>query len=430
MKKNFHLFIILNCFWLSVSCDSAQVIREPEWHSLSNIPDSESRYDDVFFLNENLGWAADGVGGKVFKTVDGGKNWTEQLHLPSHYLRNIEFLDENIGFLGTLSGDFYRTSDGGQNWQTVSNIPGTIHAICGLDAVGENTIYGCGAYFSPAYIIKSSDKGLTWQFIDMSTYARSLVEVLFVNENVGFASGSDFSGGVILKTVNGGATWIKLFNTDVIGEYVWKLQILQSNRNVMFASVESVAPRNGKLLKSFDAGMNWVSSEVPDTDIQAVGFVSESHGWMGGHHSGFLETFDGGQTWNNTQFGDNLNRIQFINENLAYCSGASIYKFSTDNNVGNKKPHIAVPKQKYLKVITAAEINGQQLEISVNYDSGNHIIMELFDSKGNFLKTLIREKITKAEIKNYNFSFPYPAGIYYINLHDDKGGQSEKIIKK
>jgi photosystem II stability/assembly factor-like uncharacterized protein len=62
--------------------------------------------------------------------------------------RNVEFLDENIGFIGTLSGTFYKSIDGGTTWNPVSNFTTTPDAICGIDCVvGTSTIYGCGAYF-------------------------------------------------------------------------------------------------------------------------------------------------------------------------------------------------------------------------------------------------------------------------------------------
>src|SRR5690606_22690609 len=207
--------------------------------------------------------------------------------------------------------------------------------ICGLDAVGESTIYGCGAYFEPAFIIKSTDSGQTWDVIDMSAYATSLVEVLFIDEQNGFAAGGNTNGGVILKTTNGGQTWTEIYNTGIPGEQVWKLQILPSNPNIFFASVNSFPPLDGKLLKSTNGGQSWTSRNVPDPVIQGVGFITENHGWMGGHNSGFLETTDGGQTWNDTGFGWSLNRFQVFNENLVYCSGQSIYKYTENLSVSD-----------------------------------------------------------------------------------------------
>lgn len=412
------------------------LFAQPAWQQILGDPLGQGgRYDDVFFLNENLGWAA-GNGGFVFKTMDGGTNWDLQLELDGVYIRNIEFLDENIGFLGTLNGGFYRTTDGGANWNLIDdivpndpNFPDELNeVICGLDCVGKSTILGCGTYFGPAYILKSTDNGETWQYIDMSAYADKLVEVLFVDENEGYVSGGNTSGGIILKTTDGGQTWSEIYQTGLNGEWVWKLQRLFSNPEVMFASVESFFPLNGKLLKSVDGGQNWVSKEVPDTDIQAVGFITENHGWMGGHHTGFLETFDAGTTWTDTNFGGNLNRIQVFNENLVYCAGAEIYKFS-DENLGTNT--FTGPKEREkLDVHIIPNPVENQLDFSVTFKSADHIILRLFDATGKWVTEFKTEKIYQAGKKQYSFPFPYPAGTYYLSLHNDSGEQSEKIIKK
>lgn len=191
------------------------------WSTLNFPPSTTGRYDDVFFLNENLGWAARGGNGTVFKTTNGGTTWTEQIvsSQTGQYFRNIEFLNENIGFLGTLNNNFYKTTNGGTTWTKVNNISPYPAAICGLDTVGSSTVYGCGAWFSPAYVIKSTDSGNTWKFIDMSAYASALVEVQFIDENVGFVSGSDEQGAVILKTTDGGDSWTNIYSAGEYGSF-------------------------------------------------------------------------------------------------------------------------------------------------------------------------------------------------------------------
>src|SRR5690606_16093014 len=342
------------------------------------------------------------------------------------YLRNIEFRNENIGFLGALSETFYRTTDGGQTWETVWDLQGVIAAICGLDAVGESTIYGCGAYFEPAFIIKSTDSGQTWDVIDMSAYATSLVEVLFIDEQNGFAAGGNTNGGVILKTTNGGQTWSEIYNTGTPGELVWKMQILHSNPNVMFGSVQSFEPFDGKLIKSTNGGQTWISRNVPDPMIQGVGFITENHGWMGGHGSGFLETFDGGQTWNDMGFGWSLNRFQVFNENLVYCSGQGIYKF-TDNLSVNDVPPTEIPND--LDIQIAPNPIEDQLNVSIDFKKNNHMVITVFDESGKLVKKLLRDTITSPGVKNYSFDFPYKPGVYHILFHYDLGYQSKKIIK-
>ncbi|HEX8269447.1 MAG TPA: T9SS type A sorting domain-containing protein [Flavobacterium sp.] len=406
---------------------------QSEWSPLTSIPSNVSftRYDDVFFINNTTGWAADGSNAKVWKTTDGGSTWVNQLNESmlgdNYYFRNIEFLDENVGFLGTLDGEFFKTINGGTTWTLVSGIAPNPVAICGLDAVGTSTIYGCGAYFSPAFIIKSVDSGITWQYINMSAYANALVEVLFIDENLGFASGKKAgTGGVILKTTDGGATWTQIYTSNINGEYVWKLQILQSNPNVMFGSVESVSPLLGKLIKSTDAGVTWVSKSVPDTDIQGVGFISETHGWMGGHNSPFLETFDAGDTWTDVGIGSNLNRIFIINENLAYASGTTIYKY-TDPSLA--VVDFAEQARQPLKATVNPNPVRDKLTVTIDFDESDHLILELYDNAGHLITELFKDEIVSESTKTYTFDFPYASGVYILNLHTNTGRQSMKFVK-
>ena len=399
-------------------------VNAQNWEQL-NIPESPARYDDIFFLNENLGWAADGWGYSVYKTTDGGQNWDLQLYTDEQYLRNIEFLNENIGFLGTLTPDFYRTTDGGESWNVI-NIPNVV-ALCGMDAVGESTIYGCGTYFGPAYIIKSTDSGENWEFIDMSEYATQLVEVLFVDEQTGFASGGNNDGGTILKTTDGGQNWTEIYNSEIPGELVWKMQRLFSNTDVMFGSVESFDPLPGKLIKSTDGGQTWVSKDVPDPFIQGVGFITENHGWMGGHNSGFLETFDGGETWNDTGFGWSLNRFQIFNENLVYCSGQSIYKYTDHLSVND----IDTQRPEDISIRVAPNPVQDELNISIDFQRPDHMVITLFDENGRKIRQLLRETISSKGKREYSFDLSaYKSGVYYVLFHYDLGYQSEKILKK
>lgn len=419
MKKIVLLFLFVSNF-----------LSSQTWQPLTSIlvNGNNQRFDDVFFLNENLGWAANGYFSAVYKTIDGGTNWTLQttgaMLGSSHYFRNIEFLDENIGFLGTLNQKIYKTTDGGTTWNLVTNITPNPVAICGLDCVGTSTVYGCGAYFGPAYIIKSTDSGNTWQYINMSAYANALVEINFINENVGFASGNNASGGVILKTTDGGTTWTQLLNTSTNGDYVWKLQFLNSNNNILFGAVEAVAPNPGRLAKSIDGGLTWTLTNAPETVIQAVGFLDENHGWMGGHTTGFYETTNGGATWTNTGVGSNLNRIFFVG-NTAYASGSTIYKMSNILSNSNFIEHNRVN----LSVKVSPNPVVDKLNIEIDFLAEDHILIDLYDNNGKLVKRLIKDDINSVGLKNYTFDFPYSSGIYFIDFHTNTGRQTSKIIK-
>lgn len=410
------------------------VLFSQTWQPTSITPNTNGqRFDDVFFINDNIGWAANGYYAAVFKTTDGGNTWTEQVSSSdlggSYYFRNIEFINENIGFLGTLNGKFFSTNDGGTTWTEVSNISPNPQAICGLNAVGSSTIYGCGAYFTPAYVIKSTDSGLSWDYIDMSAYADALVEIKFITENIGFAAGNNNSGATILKTIDGGQTWTEIYNSNIAGEYVWKFQVLDSNTDVLFGAIESVAPNPGKLIKTTNGGISWSSNNAPETSIQAVGFINENTGWMGGHTTGLHQTNDGGQTWTNLNTGSNLNRIFVINSSLAYAAGTSIYKF-TDETLSIKSSVNSPSKS--LNIQLKNNPVKDNLAFSIYYPTSDNILIELYDSKGRFVKKLCRERILKNDItKAYSFPvYELNSGVYFVNFHNNFQRKSLKFVKQ
>ncbi|SFC81238.1 YCF48-related protein [Algibacter pectinivorans] len=402
------------------------------WQAAPNIVTNTdgTRFDDVFFLNDNLGWAANGQHGAIFKTTDGGLNWTEQLNhseLPGNnkYFRNVEFLNENIGFVGTLNGAFYKTVDGGDNWTEVSISPNP-NAICGINAVGSSTIYGCGAYFQPAHLIKSTDSGETWTYTDMSAYANALVEVKFLDELNGFAAGRNNTGAIVLKTTDGGVTWSNIYQATISGEYVWKLQILYGNPNVMFGAIYTSQANPGKLIKSLDGGVTWTSHDAPESGVEAVGFISETKGWMGGHTTGFHETNDGGLTWTDLNIGGNLNRIFVINSTLAYAAGASVYKYTTQTLRTNNSEIY----RKDLDITLSKNPVDKQLEFTINYNVGDNILIELYSSTGAFIKQLTRDSVKNKSSKTYSFSVnDLASGYYILDFHSNTGRTAKKFIK-
>ena len=99
MKKLFFLSLLFPF------CMHAQL----EWRALptaiTNI--DNQRFDDIFFINDNVGWAANGAYAAVYKTTDAGVTWTTQVTEQSlggdYYFRNI---DNRILFGGGRNLDF------------------------------------------------------------------------------------------------------------------------------------------------------------------------------------------------------------------------------------------------------------------------------------------------------------------------------------
>ena len=143
------------------------------WTLLPNAPETPDRFDDIYFITDSTGWAVNSQG-KIYKTTDAGSNWMLQLAV-NVYFRSVEFLNADTGFAGTLDGKFFKTTDGGNLWYNFEDsLPLQVDGICGMSHVG-NTIYACGIWSTPAYVLKSVDAGTTWSVINLSAYAGAAV---------------------------------------------------------------------------------------------------------------------------------------------------------------------------------------------------------------------------------------------------------------
>jgi len=320
------LIVVFALFLLSAN------LHTQTWQTI-DIPQA-IRYDDVFFLNPQKGWACNN-NGHIYQTNDGGQTWLLQFNNGNRYLRSIEFMNDSVGFCGGLDADarLYRTADGGQTWTNISaQIPGLPGGICGLSCPGNNVVYGCGRWDQPAYLIKSTDGGITWEKTDMSAWAGKLVDVFFITPDSGWVSGTAASiqnGGIILSTSDGGKNWHVKTLTNVSGDIVWKMQTPDSLH--FFASIERFAfGANTQILKSSDGGANWSLRNVSlgQSRLQMIGFLDSLSGFCGSNS--LFGTKDGGENWNKItmQPGENFNRFWRFSADSAIVSGGHLYRLS------------------------------------------------------------------------------------------------------
>ncbi|MEO8150482.1 MAG: YCF48-related protein [Bacteroidia bacterium] len=416
--------LILFAFSLLISTFS--FAQTPGWNYLPNAPTAfgAARFDDIYFVNPDVGWAVNGDG-QIFKTADGGTNWTLQLST-SDYFRSVEFLNADTGFAGTLSQEFYQTTDGGTTWINIDSVfTQSVNGICGMSHVGNN-IYAVGIWYQPAQFLKSTDAGQTWSVINMSTHARALVDAWFINTDTGFVSGQEaVTGmGVILKTTDGGITWTKVYATNYYNDYCWKLFFTATG--IGYASVESTVSGVSQILKSTDGGDTWqlkMVTPIQNIDMEGVGFINDSVGWCGGWSNGMWETTDGGDNWTFLNFGSNLNRVFKVNDTLVYAGGYSIYKY-TDTATGISDPSPMAYKHE-LKIKQNPVTDNSIIEFTLDVET--FLILEIFDVQGKVIKQFAGG-IFKKGIYEYPISAKdFVKGNYIVSLRTNEHFLSQKI---
>lgn len=334
MKRTFPLLLALTIALLTVTPLHAQD-EAGAWSLLDASPFHNYRFEDSSFLDPDTGFVIN-PDGELWKTTDGGASW-ELLDTVPAYLRSTVFLNEQHGFVGTVSPTdhpLYETTDGQTLVEITDRISGPIPmGICGLWAVNEDVIYGVGWFAGPAYFIKTTDGGQTWTSRDMSEYVGSLIDVYFWDEQRGIAVGASNSAGapdtraVVLLTEDGGDTWSVQYISPVRdrGEWTWKITFPTPTTG--YVSLEG-ASNPAKILKTTDAGLTWSVRTIPGSpDLQGVGFITEDIGWASGRGLTSVTT-DGGATWSPTSLDGSINRFEFFGDTLGYAMGQRIYTYT------------------------------------------------------------------------------------------------------
>lgn len=433
MKKKINLLLFFLFAFLSASAQN-------NW-ALCNAPTFANRVDDIFMTDAMIGYAVCGDG-MIVKTTDGGDNWFFLSQDSSVYCRSVEFIDSLKGFVGgfpsflTPTNNILRmTTDGGASWSDLTSLldPRAHMGICGLAVADSSTIYGCGNWYQDsAYIVKSNDGGSTWSFIDMKSYAGSLIDMYFINKDTGFVTGSSpapFRTAIILYTVDGGASWTTKFQNTIAREYCWKIQHLTDQ--IYFASIEDETVVHPRVLKSTDGGMTWavkiVSNTINQYNIEGIGFIDSLTGWTGGGFGNSFESTDGGDTWTSVNFCDGMNRLFRVNDSLMFATGMEIWKYSP----GTTSVADPTNEQKEFTTLTCnPNPAGETVNISLSLKVKTHVLLILFDMNGKEIRVIDNSDKRKSD---YTYSInvsDLPAGVYYLNLktHEDKKRVKLQIV--
>ena len=203
----------------------------------------------VIWVGTGEAWTRNSVsvGDGVYKSVDGGENWTNTGLKESERIARILVDPTNTNTVyacapGKLWSDsdergLYKTTDGGQSWTKILKGPNasTGCSMISMDKQNPRTIYA----------------GM-WDFRRKGWTFRS-----------GGEGPDSFSGSGLFKSTDGGATWTELDEKSAKGlpAKPWgriAVAVAPSKPNIVYAFVEAEPPKNG-LYRSDDGGKTWAA---------------------------------------------------------------------------------------------------------------------------------------------------------------------------
>lgn len=284
---------------------------------------------------------------KIYKTTDGGNEWTVIFENDYNIFRSIVFKDSLNGFIGTLDNDhLIRTTDGGLSWYKINSIFGSEpKGICGLYILDSLNIFGCGRYNGPAHFISSTDGGNNWYSKDLSDYASLLVDCYFFDRSNGILVGGKYSEDyndsypVVLNTSDGGTSWSESYIGDKMHEIFWKIHFISIETG--FLSIQSFEHNSDNIsyLKTTNKGISWTKKNVQIKpgwyEELGIIFINNKSGMIGG-----MRILDNGEvkgeSYYTTNEGDswqiypnciNVNRLRKVNGKV-FASGKFFYKIT------------------------------------------------------------------------------------------------------
>ncbi|HWN17929.1 MAG TPA: hypothetical protein VNO19_03330 [Gemmatimonadales bacterium] len=263
------------------------------------VPGAEAlQFRDVEGVSEKVAYllsAGEGSDNRIYKTEDGGEEWTLQFQAgpdPRNFYDCFDFWtpDRGITFADAQDGRFpvIKTTDG-ETWRD-AGIPGAQAGEAGFAASGTciTTHGGNRAWIGTgggamARILATTNGGSSWTShtvpILQGTPTSGVVSVDFRDAHNGILGGgdvvaSDVPQNNVARSSDGGHTWIQATSTPFNGA-VYGLSYVPGEKRTVVATGPSGAAWTA------NEGDSWTL--LPGvTNFWAVGFASRDAGWLVG----------------------------------------------------------------------------------------------------------------------------------------------------
>ena len=264
--------------------------------------------------NQDIIWIGS-PGGGLWKTIDGGSNWTTNTdNLPVMGISSIAIDPTNTQNMLIVTGDangwdtysigILKSTDGGNTWNTTS-LSYNVNQELRINKVIINPNNPDSAYaVTNNNIMISTDAGSSWAPIYIAGRWRD-IEFKPGTPSTIYAAKQSSGGSNIHRSTDGGANWIQINNGMTGSRYRPLIAVTPDNPEVIYALFSGSDDEFHGLYKSSDSGENWV-------------LQSDSPNILGRDTDG---SSTGGQSWYDLSLA-----VSTENENLLYVGGINLWK--------------------------------------------------------------------------------------------------------
>ncbi len=426
-------------------------------------------FTKITFLDSTFGIAA-GSRGNLLQTTDLGITWTRIDSSYDGWVNKIQFVSPKIAWV-ISSGKLFKSINGGVDWSLQLSIDSNygVKDICVIDSL-------LGWATTISKLLKTTNGGTTWteQPLVVKNNDFGDMHIDFYNSHVGVLSEvreripqNQFSV-YNYVTINGGATWNEYkLNKDIISSFnktiftqssngyflaqgdLWQTKDTAKTWNIIYQQTPGAQGYSfdfidslrgwmhfwaGNIGKTTDGGKTWKLSPIPYMNqVLDIKFADKNHGIAIGYEGSIFATSDGGETWFNEQ----------SYTNLPYTTISSITSVSTVEywiagdgwNILHKKIILVSVKSEETGIVQSFSLsqnypNPFNPTTTINYQlpANSFTTLKVYDVLGREVAVLVNEFRTTGYYSTSFDASKLSSGIYFYTIKAGSFVSTKKML--
>ncbi|HRG58886.1 MAG TPA: YCF48-related protein [Bacteroidia bacterium] len=321
---------------------------------------------------------------------------SESISVPAFNLKDIAFENELYGIAIIDNGNCIITSDSGKTWSLAYTLNNPIQ----LNSI---FIFNNGWYIATGNgnLLKSIDKGNTWNELSFGNN-ESLNDIKFISQNSAYAIGNN---GKLIK-YNGS---------------VWQNQNAGTNKKLNKIAINNnsviVVGNEGTILKK--QNNTWLSISSPtNVNINSICLKDSTIGYLACDFGFILKTSDGGNTWNVSLSGADVNFNDIV------CNNDTVWAIATDGIIYTSINNGATWNR--YSIGELSDLNSIIYQNNKGYIVGNNGLLRTFN-KPNFVSVV--NNLSNTNLTTDIICFPNPSSDYVtINFNNTNIGQTYIVL--